>query len=496
MSFSRRRFLDAAAILAITSPLAGRMAFAKSSSGVKDAVAIALAVRNKQTTALEQVELAIRRLELVNPKIDAVAFPNYERARERAKAGVSGALAGVPTLIKDNVAQQGLANTLGAQLFRNRVAEGDAPIVQAIEQAGLISIGRSTLPEFAEAISTESRFTGLTRNPWNLDYTAGGSSGGSAAAVAAGVVAVAHANDRAGSVRHAAAPCGLVGLKPSRGRMTGEEQSRTVSDTLVQGVVSRTVRDTAAWLAATETHASDALFAPTGLISKATKRRLKIGMHPAKPSDGKPPSDAVQDVLVKSLALLRRFGHDVRDQPLAFDGPSATVALVELWEGSVARMLLPAIEKQIGRPLTQDDVEPRRFQMAERGRMHSEDRLRAAAGIINEAASRYVAQFETIDVYMTPVFSTEPVKIGVFDPMGAWDEQRRVLADYACYCWIDNSAGTPAITLPLGWSPGGLPIGVQFAARPGAERVLLELAYQLESELMWSDRQPPTWVGS
>jgi amidase len=277
--------------------------------------------------------------------------------------------------------------------------------------------------------------------------------------------------------------------------MTGEEKSRTVSDTLVQGVVSRTVRDTAAWLAATETHASEALFAPTGLISGATKRRLKIGIHPAKPSDGKLPSAAVQDVLTKSAALLRRLGHDVRDQPLAFDGPSATVALMELWEGGVTR-LLAVLEKQIGRPLTKDDLEPRRFQMAERGRVYSEDRLQAAVGVINDSAARYVAQFETIDVYMTPVFSTEPVKIGVFDPMGAWDEQRERLRDYACYCWIDNSAGTPAITLPLGWSPAGLPIGVQFAARPGGERVLLELAYQLERELMWSDRHPPTWVGS
>lgn len=495
MSFSRRRFLDAAAILAVTSPLVGRLAFAKSGSDVQDAVATALAVRNKQTTALEQVELAIRRLEQANPKIDAVAFPNYERARARARTEISGPLAGVPTLIKDNVAQQGLPNTLGAQLFRNRIAESDAPIVQAIEQAGLISIGRSTLPEFAEAISTESRFTGLTRNPWNLDYTAGGSSGGSAAAVAAGVVAVAHANDRAGSVRHAAAPCGLVGLKPSRGRMTGEEKSRTVNDALVQGVVSRTVRDTAAWLAATETHASGALYAPTGLISGASKRRLKIGIHPAKPSDGELPSPEVQNVLMKSAALLRRLGHDVRDQPLAFDGPSATNALVELWEGGVTG-LLAALEKQIGRPLTQDDLEPRRFQMAERGRAHSQERLQAAAKIITDAAGRYVAQFETIDVYMTPVFSTEPVKIGVFDPMGAWEGQRERLANYACYCWIDNSAGTPAITLPLGWSAAGLPIGVQFAARPGAERVLLELAYQLESELMWSDRRPPIWVGA
>lgn len=495
MSFSRRRFLDAAAILAVTGPFAGRMALAKPSSGTQDAVATALAIRNKQTTALEQVELAIRRLEQVNPKIAAVAFPNYERARERARAGVSGSLAGVPTLIKDNVAQKGLANTRGSQLFRDQIAERDAPIVEAMEQAGLISIGRSTLPELAESISTESRFTGLTRNPWNLDYTAGGSSGGSAAAVAAGVVAVAHANDRAGSVRHAAAPCGLVGLKPSRGRMTGEEKARTVSEPLVQGVVSRTVRDTAAWLAATETHVSDALFAPTGLVSSKTTRRLKIGMHPAKPPDGKLPSPAVQDVLMSSAALLRRLGHDVRDQPLAFDGPAAGVALLELWEGSVSR-LLPMIEGQIGRSLTKDDLEPRRFQMAERGRVYSEDQLRAAAGVISDVAGRYVAQFETIDVYMTPVFSTEPVRIGVFDPMGAWDEQRQRLMDYACYCWIDNSAGTPAITLPLGWSPDGLPIGVQFAARPGGERVLLELAYQLESELMWADRHPSTWVGS
>jgi amidase len=495
MSFSRRRFLDAATLLALAGPLGGRLALAKSSSGAQDAVATALAIRNKQTTALEQVDLAIQRLERANPKINAVAFPNYARARDRARCGVTGSLAGVPTLIKDNVAQKGLANTRGARIFRDQIAENDAPVVHAIEQAGLISIGRSTLPELAESVSTESLLTGATRNPWNLDYTVGGSSGGSAAAVAAGVVAVAHANDRAGSVRHAAAPCGLVGLKPSRGRVIGEEKAHMVNDPLVQGVVSRTVRDTAAWLAATETHVSGALHAPIGWISDATMHRLKIGLCPRRPSTGQLPAPVVQDVLMKSAELLRRLGHEVRDQPLAFDGPAAGIALVELWEASISR-LLPAIEQQLGRPLAKDDLEPRRFQMAERGRRYSEDQLRAAAGALGDAVSRYLAQFDSLDIYMTPVFATEPVKLGVFDPMGAWDDQRERLMEYACYCWIDNSAGTPAITLPLGWSPDGLPIGVQFAARPGGERVLIELAYQLERELRWADRRPPIWFES
>jgi len=495
MNFSRRRFLDAAAVLAVASPMAGRAAAkSKSDAPVTDAVAIAQAVRAGSTTPLAEVDKAIARLEKANPKINAVHFPNYERARERARAGVTGPLAGVPTLIKDNVPQKGLPNTSGSKLFLKRIPDADGPYVQAIERAGLISIGRAALPEFAETVTTESFFTGITRNPWNLDRSSGGSSGGTGAAVAAGVVPVAHGNDRAGSIRHAAAPCGLVGLKPSRGRMAGDEKSRSVTDLNVQGPLSRTVRDTAAWLAATEYVGEGGALPPVGVVSGGPNRRLVIGVRQEKPYNGELPSAAVQRVFSDAAALLGRLGHDVRHQPAPFDGPKAGQAFLTSWEAGVVSMLA-TVEKLIGRPLTASDVEPRRFQMAARGRSVSMAQLGEAVRDMQAAAESYVAQFEHIDVYMTPVFSTEPVRIGEFGPAGSWDEQRPHIIDYAGYCWIDNVAGTPAISLPMGFSPGGLPIGIQFTARPGNERVLLELAYQLEGEVRWWRKLPPVWVG-
>ncbi|HWV60445.1 MAG TPA: amidase family protein, partial [Sphingopyxis sp.] len=202
MRLSRRNFLDAATLLALSSPLAARAAVkGKAAPVTQDAVAMAQAVRDGRTTPRALVEAAITRLEKANPQVNCVALPNFERALEQAEKGVTGPLAGVPTLIKDNIDQKGLPNTNALKLFQSNIAAKNDPYVDAIERAGLISIGRSTLPELASNVTTESALTGITRNPWNPDYTSGGSSGGASAAVAAGVVPIAHGNDYAGSIR-------------------------------------------------------------------------------------------------------------------------------------------------------------------------------------------------------------------------------------------------------------------------------------------------------
>ena len=495
MEASRRHFLDAAALLALASPLEARAASAKHSANApKDAVAMAQAVREGRTTPLALVNQAIARLEAANPKVNCVAFPHFDRARERANAGVTGALGGVPTLIKDNTAQKGLPNTNGLRMFVGNVAERNDPYVEAIERVGMISIGRSTLPELASNVTTESALTGVTRNPWNLDYTSGGSSGGASAAVAAGVVPLAHGNDAAGSIRHAAAPCGLVGLKASRGRMAGDEKSRDVTQQIVQGGLSRTVRDTAAWFAATESQSPDAAFKPVGLVTSPVSRKLRIGIRQEMPRTGAKPAPEVQSVFDTSAALLARLGHEVRQSPLAYDGPVSGEAYVQLWEGRMAR-LFADLEKKFGRHLTPEDIEPRLLGMGEHGRGVSDARMGECLEIVRTAARRHAAQFGAFDVYMTPVFTTEPIRIGELGPRGSWDDQRQRLMDYACYCWIDNLAGTPAITLPMGFSPRGLPIGIQFSAAPGEERMLLELSYQLEGERRWWLKRPPIWVG-
>lgn len=494
MHLSRRNFLDAAALLALASPLSARAAVkGKAARAPDDAVAMAQAVRDGKTTPQQLVEGAIARLEKANPRINCVALPNFDRARAQAANGVAGPFAGVPTLIKDNIDQKGLPNTNALKLFQGNIAAKNDPYVDAIERAGLISIGRSTLPELASNVTTESALTGITRNPWNPDYSSGGSSGGASAAVAAGVVPIAHGNDYAGSIRHAAAPTGLVGLKASRGRMAGDEKSRDAAQQLIQGALSRTVRDTAAWFAATETSSPDAPYPPVGLVTSRPARKLRIGIRQDIPRTGAKPSIAVQRVFERSAALLERLGHDVREAPLAY-APATTDAYVELWQAKLARFFA-GLEKRIGRPLAPGDIERRLREMGVAGEATSDARMAECQQIVATAGARHAAQFETWDIYMTPVFSTEPIRIGELAPDGAWSDQRERLIDYACYCWIDNVAGTPAITLPMGMSDGRLPIGIQFAARPGAERLLIELAYSLEDEVRWAEKLPPIWVG-
>lgn len=487
---TRRGFAQAAAVLAAAAPLQARA----SSAGAPpmDAVAMAQAVRTGKATASELVEAAITRLEKVNPQINAVAYPNYERAREMAAAGRTGPLAGVPTLIKDVASQAGLPFTFGSRAYRDRIGKTDAPYVVAVERSGVVSIGRSTTPELGLSGTTQSLLTGPTRNPWNLDHSVGGSSGGAAAAVAAGVVPIAHASDSGGSIRVPAAANGLVGLKPSRGRMVGSQNDRAITDLTVNNCVSRTVRDTAAWFAATELVGEGARFAPVGAITGPNARRLRIGVHPAE-NNGAPPSPDVEAVFAKALPLLRRLGHKVTGQPLAFDIARANQAMRVMF-GAAAAGRVKAVGVDLGREPGPDDLEPLTLGLAEIGRRSAPSDLGAAVATLTEAVRGYDAQFESFDVYMTPTQNKPPVPLSYLAPTLPAETQIERVFGFAP-TWIDNIAGTPAITLPMGESRDGLPLGLQFSTRAGGEAILLQLAFELERELQWRLRTPPVWAG-
>ncbi|MDO9488693.1 MAG: amidase [Sphingomonadaceae bacterium] len=489
--FSRRRFLEATALLAATAPLGGCMR--ARGSAPNDAVAMAEAVRSGRTTASALVEAAIARLERANPQINAVAYPNSDRARAAA-ATASGPLGGVPTVIKDISPQAGLPYTSGSRAYARRVPTETSPYLQAVERAGVISIGRSTSPEFGLTATTEPLLTGATRNPWNLGHSPGGSSGGSGAAVAAGVVPVAHATDGGGSIRIPAAVNGLVGLKPSRGRMAGSASAAAddVTSVSVGNCVSRTVRDTAAWFAATEAR-EGSRFAPVGVVTGPGRDRLTIGVHLAR-GDGTLPHGDVQNVFSNASLLLERLGHKVVDQPLAFDGDKSAAAFTTLW-GAGAAHDIQGVAKLLGRMPGPDDLEPLTFGMASVAQQAGEAGVRAAIATLGEVARRYTAQFEAIDIYMTPTLALPPVPIGYLATTLPFELQQQRLNDYVAYTPIENIAGAPSISLPMGMSRDGLPIGIQFATRPGGERVLLELAFELERELEWYRNKPPLWVG-
>lgn len=492
-AFSRRRFLEAAALLAASSPLAGCVSRARGAAPM-DAVAMAEAVRTGKTSASALVEAAIAQLEKVNPKINAVAFPNFDRARAQAAANPTGPLGGVPTLIKDITPQQGLPYTSGVRAYRARLGDRTAPYIEAVERMGVVSIGRSTSPEFGLTATTEPLLTGPSRNPWNLDHSTGGSSGGSGAAVAAGVVPIAHASDGGGSIRIPASVNGLVGLKPSRGRMTGATGDRDVTKVSVNNCLSRTVRDTAAWFAATEAPGADARFAPVGVVTGPSARRLRIGTHLAR-GDGSLPHEDVQNIFSNAALLLERLGHRVADQPLAYDGTKAAEAFQILW-GAGAAQDIQEVATYLGRRPGPEDLEPLTFAMAGVAQKAGEAGVRNAIATLTDVANRYNAQFETIDIYMTPVLALPPVPIGFLATTQPYEVQSERLTSYVAYTPLENVAGAPSIALPMGVSRDGLPIGIQFATKPGGERTLLELAYELERELEWYRKTPPLWVGA
>lgn len=457
-------------------------------SGMLDAMAAG------RTTASALVERAIERAQAATGPLNFIAWETHDRARRQAASARPGPLSGVPTLIKDTLGEAGLPLSLGSQALRHHIAPADAPYVRTMADAGMISIARSSMPELGLNVVTESPLVGVTRNPWSLDHAPGGSSGGGAAAVAAGVAPVAHASDGLGSIRHGAAPCGLVGLKVSRGRNMGDTPPNALVDLGVNGCVSRTVRDTALWFHATQARDAEGPFSPAPLVSEAITRPLHIHAFCSTMRTGEEPDPSVMRVFNEAVGLLNRLGHTVSDGRLPFDGPETIAALHDFIEGNFQRQV-SVLSEATGMAMEPENLEHRSATLIAAGLEIDDERLNAAVARTKAAARAYVAAFDGFDVWMTPTFSTEIVRIGVLGPERPWREQRDHLVDYAGYCWIDNFAGTPAISLPLGFSDNGLPVGIQFAAPPGAENLLLGLAYQLEAALNWAQHKPPIWVG-
>lgn len=459
-----------------------------------DMIAMRAEIEAGRTTPAALVERAIERAEAVNPQLNFIAWPTFERARQRTSEPGTGPLAGIPTLIKDMLPEKGVPVSWGAAALRDFIAPEDAPYTRAIVDAGLISIARSAMPELGLNVVTESPLVGPTRNPWSLEHTPGGSSGGAGAAVAAGVVPIAHGSDGLGSIRHGAAPCGLVGLKPSRGRNIGDEAMRSIADLNVNGCVSRTVRDTAAWLEATQTRAPDAAFAPVPLVMAAIDTPLRIHAYSTIMRSGAAPDASVSRVFAETIALLGSLGHDVADGRLPFDGPEAIGTLNDITEGMFTRRL-GLLSDLIGIHVAPEDLEHRSATLIEAGNRIDDARFGAAWQKMEAIVAAYLGRLSEIDIWMTPTFGSETVRIGVFGPDVAWADQSDHLVDYAGYCWIDNFAGSPSISLPMGFSDNGLPVGVQFATKPGGEALLLALAYQLEAVVQWWRRAPPIWAG-
>lgn len=464
-----------------------------------DAVGLAELVRTGEVTPTEVLNGAIERMRAVNQAINAVVVDLEHLARAAIDSGLpEGPLHGVPTLLKDISTQlQGVRTTAGSHLFDGAPpADADSALVAAYKASGLNIFGKSNTPEFGLAPVTEPRLYGKTRNPWNLALTPGGSSGGAAAAVAAGIVPAAQASDGGGSIRIPAACCGLVGLKPSRGRISLAPNGEGWGGMTVLNAVSRTVRDSAMFLdisCAPQTGDPYALPAPwRPFLEEASTppERLRIGFTTAALGMGRdvdaPCAEAVRD----TARLCEQLGHSVEEVTLAFDFASAVSAGGVLVAANVADTIDREAERR-GRPAAPEEVEKLTWLTYQRGQTVTGANYVRALSIMHKFGRELAGAFEQCDVILLSTLGSLPISLGALDAnaedFSAYMEQ---FYSFVPNTQAFNASGLPAISLPLSWSEDGLPIGLQFAAGYGREDLLFRLAGQLEEARPWRHRCP------
>jgi amidase len=458
-----------------------------------DATQMASMIRSGEMSATEAVEAAIKRCETANAQLGFVVNDTYALARARAKTPLTGPFAGVPYLIKD------LNDVIGAPTrMGSRSTTGAPPAtaqdayINATFATGVVCIAKSASPEGGYLPTTEPLAFPPTRNPWDTSRSTAGSSGGAAAAVASGVVPMAHANDGGGSIRFPAANCGLVGLKPSRGRMIADMPGARPLDISVQGVVSQTVRDTAGMFAATEQAGAVAPLPPIGLVTGKGTKRLKVGII-TKGFAGFEADPVVAAGVNSTAKLLEGLGHNVVGTTSWPTPASFTEDFLAFWSLG-ALQDVTAGSKAAGKAPDGTLFEPFSLRMAENGMKMKPEEIQAVQMRLLGAAKAYDDWIREYDIVISPLFKSPPSPLGYLRGDVPFDTLRQRLTEQVGYTLIHNVSGAPAISLPLHWSDEG-PIGIQFSAANGGEKTLLELAYEIEAAAPWVGRRPAVWVG-
>jgi amidase len=466
---------------------------------VRPAGELAALVRGGEVSARELTEAALARIEALDGELNAFVHVDAGGALATADgigAGDRRPFAGVPIAIKDTAPVAGLPYTLGSHLFGDYRPQHDAFAVRRLRDAGFVIVGKTNLPEFGILPVTEPRRHGPTRNPWHSGRTPGGSSGGAAAAVAAGMVPLAHGSDGGGSIRIPAACCGLVGLKPSRGRISrGPDQG---DDLLVQdGVLTRTVGETAELLDVLAGYEpGDATWAPPppepfAATAAREPGRLRIGVTTEAAIDS-----ALDPHCARAVAdageLLGGLGHEVEE----IDAPWKDMDLLRTF--TLIFLAPVAAGVQRGAELTEREptpelVEPLTWTVWSEIRKRTPVDYLAARGRLTAASREIVAVWERYDAVLLPSLAQRPVPIGAIDACSAepWEDFRRS-GEFTPYTALFNVTGQPAISLPLFHGDDGLPLGIQLAGRPAGEGALLSLAAQIEAARPWADRRPQT----
>lgn len=459
-----------------------------------DAVGLAELIRSREVSAREVVEAAISRAEDFQKVCNGFVSTDFEAAREAAAAPGNGPFAGVPFAVKDLWLQwAGAPHSAGSRFTRDMRHDQDSPLAAAFRSSGLIALGKTTTPEFGITGTTEPALTGPTRNPWNPRHISGGSSGGSAAAVAAGVVPMAHASDGAGSIRIPAACCGLVGLMPSRGRVIRTTPALDVPFSFSRNfVVCRSVRDAAAMLDAVDDTSAYAPPAPTGSWQSGALMPpgpLRIAVSTATPS-GRPVHPEIQAAFDQGVALLGDLGHFVEERDLDCDWRRFYRAFGTVGSSQLAEDVR-ALAGTLGREPDEQAFEPLTWRNVRAGRNRSGMEVIAALRELQTFTRRMERFFGGMDIFMTPVLGMPVPEIGWLDPVAVEprEHDKRSAAAFP-FTPPFNATGQPAISLPLGEDSQGLPIGMQFIGRYGAELTLLQLAAELEVAQGWLERKP------
>ena len=463
-----------------------------------DAVGLAGLIASGEVSAAEVLEAALARSAQVNPTLNAIIHDLSDEARALAAGGApAGPLAGVPFLIKDIVAQvKGAPTTCGSRMFADAVAPADSALTAAYREAGLVIFGKTNTPEFGLEPVTEPELFGPTLNPWSLDHTPGGSSGGAAAAVAAGILPAAHASDGGGSIRMPAACCGLFGLKPTRGRVSFAPADEGWGGFSIQHAVTWTVRDSAAlldvacrpvdgdpyWLEPPLTPFLDEVGRDPGA--------LRIGLVPGA-LDGSATDPECAAAVQAAARLCEALGHQVEEVRLDLDFAALREATGAVIAASIAATLDGEAARR-GRPVEPGEVDAVTMAMYRRGQKVAGGQFVQSMQIAHAAGRAVAPVFARFDVLLSSTMGQPPVRRGSLrgDPLDLGGYAERLFA-FMPNTQLFNVTGQPAMTVPLAWSQGGLPIGIQFAAMMGDEATLFRLAGQLEQARPWASRRAP-----
>jgi amidase len=451
-------------------------AFADDALGALDAVGLVEALHAGEVSIPEVVEAAIARAEQVQPALNGIAFEAFARARTEAGDPRPGYFAGVPTWVKDNVDVGGMPTMAGTDAWLATAAKRDGDFARMFLATGLVPLGKSQLSEYGFSPSAEHPRLGAVRNPWDTRRTAGASSAGAAAMVAAGVVPLAHANDGGGSIRIPASVNGLVGLKPTRDRLAQDATMRQMPLRIVSdGVVTRSVRDTAAFFREAEKVYRALQLPPIGDLTRPGRGRLRIGVHTEGVERGASPE--VTELTLKVAAQLEELGHRVEHVDAPVD-PAFPDDFLLYWS-FLALVLRRTGRREHGRSWDPGRLDHLTHGLADHARRNLH-RLPGAMRRLRRSARPLQELYTRVDVVLTPTLATETPLVGDLDPTQPYETVMERILDWVAFTPLQNATGDPAMSLPLATTAAGLPQGMMFAAAAGREATLIELAYELE----------------